>query len=497
MNYPVWEPFIANGVLIGVIAIVHVFVSHFAIGGGLYLVLAEIWARRRNDDAHLAYLERYSRFFVLLTLVFGAVTGVAIWVTIGLIHPVGTKWLINHFVWGWATEWVMFFLEITAAMLYLYGWRRLAPKLHLAIGWIYFVTAWLSLVIINGILTFMLTPGGWLATGSFWEGFFNPGFLPGMVFRTGICLALAGLYASLTAAREQNAELKTRMLRFNGALTLGALAVGVPSGYWYFLTLPPVAAEQLVSARVPALAVQVMLAAAGVLALAVLVLLLLIPRRTGAVAAGVMLALALVAMGGFEWAREAIRKPYVIHEFLYSNNLLARDAAALPAADPLPVAFSTGDRGRDLYLHGCRSCHTIDGYHPLREYVAGLDEAWLAGIVPRLHLYREKMPPFPGNAADAAALGRYLKSVAGPDPLAGGRLSAAAQDALAFGRRCGGCHTLAGNFRPLADAFAGLTPADAADIVAGIGDMSDSMPSFTGSDGEKERVARHLTGGAK
>jgi len=129
--------------------------------------------------------------------------------------------------------------------------------------------------------------------------------------------------------------------------------------------------------------------------------------------------------------------------------------------------------------------------------VAGLDEAWIAGIVPRLHLYREKMPPFPGNAADAAALGRYLKSVAGPDPLAGGRLSAAAQDALAFGRRCGGCHTLAGNFRPLADAFAGLTPADAADIVAGIGDMSDSMPSFTGSDGEKERVARHLTGGAK
>jgi mono/diheme cytochrome c family protein len=496
MNYPVWEPFIANGVLIGVLAIVHVFVSHFAIGGGLYLVLAETWARRKGDEDHLAYLERYSRFFVLLTLVFGAVTGVGIWVTIGLIHPVGTQWLIHHFVWGWATEWVMFFLEITAAMLYLYGWRRLAPRLHLAIGWVYFVTAWLSLVIINGILTFMLTPGEWLATGSFWDGFFNPGFLPGMIFRTCICLALAGLYATLTAAREKSAELKTRLLRFNGVLTLGALVVGIPAGYWYFLALPPAAAEQLASARVPVLAVQVMLGASAVLALGVLALLLLFPRRTGAVAAGVMLALALVAMGGFEWAREAIRKPYVISEFLYSNGQLVRDVAGLPLTASLRVGFSTGDRGRDLYLHGCRSCHTIDGYHPLRDFVAGLDEAYIAAIIPRLQHYREKMPPFAGNEADAAALGRYLASVAGPDPLAGEARGGAAGDRIAFARRCGGCHSLAG-FRPLAQSFEGLSAADTADIIAGTGDMTEAMPPFTGSDEEKGRIARYLTGGAK
>ena len=30
---------------------------------------------------------------------------------------------------------------------------------HLIVGWIYFVAAWLSLVVINGIITFMLTPG--------------------------------------------------------------------------------------------------------------------------------------------------------------------------------------------------------------------------------------------------------------------------------------------------------------------------------------------------
>ena len=48
MNYPVWDvP--ASGLLIAVIAILHVFVSHFAVGGGLYLVLIERKARRGGD----------------------------------------------------------------------------------------------------------------------------------------------------------------------------------------------------------------------------------------------------------------------------------------------------------------------------------------------------------------------------------------------------------------------------------------------------------------
>ena len=42
MNYPVWYlPSLGGGFLIALIAITHVFISHFAVGGGLYLVLAE------------------------------------------------------------------------------------------------------------------------------------------------------------------------------------------------------------------------------------------------------------------------------------------------------------------------------------------------------------------------------------------------------------------------------------------------------------------------
>ena len=84
MNYPVWD-IPASGLLIAVIAILHVFVSHFAVGGGLYLVLVERKARRTGDAPLLDYARRLSRFFILLTLVFGAITGVGIWFTIGLV----------------------------------------------------------------------------------------------------------------------------------------------------------------------------------------------------------------------------------------------------------------------------------------------------------------------------------------------------------------------------------------------------------------------------
>ena len=42
MNYPVWDvPHIGSGLMIAIIAIFHIMISHFAIGGGFYLPIAE------------------------------------------------------------------------------------------------------------------------------------------------------------------------------------------------------------------------------------------------------------------------------------------------------------------------------------------------------------------------------------------------------------------------------------------------------------------------
>jgi cytochrome bd ubiquinol oxidase subunit I len=52
MSYPVWEvPNIGNGWIIGLIAIFHVFISHFAIGGGAFLALTETLALKKTMTA--------------------------------------------------------------------------------------------------------------------------------------------------------------------------------------------------------------------------------------------------------------------------------------------------------------------------------------------------------------------------------------------------------------------------------------------------------------
>jgi len=225
MHYPFWDQPIGYGVLMAVIAVFHVFVSHFAIGGGLYLVVNEHLARRDGDMARLAFLEKLSKFFAMVTLVAGALTGVGIWFVIGLLAPAATEALIHNYVWGWATEWTFFVVEIAAAMLYFYGWKRLTAKAHLTLGWIYFVAAWLSLAVINGILTFMLTPGRWLVTGDFWQGFFNPTYWPSLVLRTGVCVMLAGLYALLVASRLEAGDFKARTVRQAAGWAVVGLAV--------------------------------------------------------------------------------------------------------------------------------------------------------------------------------------------------------------------------------------------------------------------------------
>ena len=67
MNYPVWElSAYGGGLLIALIATIHVYISHFAVGGGLFLVITEIKARREDDKDVLAYVHSHTKFFLLL-----------------------------------------------------------------------------------------------------------------------------------------------------------------------------------------------------------------------------------------------------------------------------------------------------------------------------------------------------------------------------------------------------------------------------------------------
>ena len=59
MDYPIWDLVMGGGLLMAIVAIPHVIVSHFAIGGGLSIVVTETLAVKR-DDPELRELARRS-----------------------------------------------------------------------------------------------------------------------------------------------------------------------------------------------------------------------------------------------------------------------------------------------------------------------------------------------------------------------------------------------------------------------------------------------------
>jgi cytochrome bd-type quinol oxidase subunit 1 len=432
MNFPVWDPpMMGGGILIGIVAILHVFVSHFAVGGGLFLVLTERRAYADDDKELLGYVKKHSLFFILLTLVFGAVSGVGIWWTIGLVHPTATSTLIHVFVWAWAIEWIFFLVEIAAALFYYYGWERLDRRTHLTIGWIYAGAAWASLVVINGILTFMLTPGRWLATGSFWDAYFNPTMLPSMVTRTAVAVALAGLYALLTAAVVEPKTLRPRVMRYASLWVLAGCAVIPFSGAWYISQIPPLARE-ISMGGAPAVTIFAGLS----IALSALIVVVTYfgpyrrPQEASILTVSMIAFLGLGATGATEWVREAVRKPYIIYDYMYSNAIRLEQVAGLNESGVLAKAKwvtlrDAGDPdwrrvGYEIFRTECRSCHTVDGYNGMRLMVKGWREEFVDYQLQHLNELKGFMPPFVGSEAERRVLARWLAHVGSEKPLSEG-----------------------------------------------------------------------------
>ncbi len=427
MNYPVWEPpMLGGGLVIGIIAILHVFVSHFAVGGGLFLPLTERKAYLENNAELLEYVKSHTKFFVLITLVFGAVSGVGIWWSIGLVNPEATATLIHVFVWGWAIEWVFFIVEIAAAFVYYYGWDRLDRKTHLTVGWIYAVSAWMSLFVINGILAFMLTPGSWLEAPTFWRAFFNPSMLPSCIVRTAVSVALAGVYALVTAAAVRDVGLRVEVTQYAAKWVLAGTLVIPLGGAWYIATLPQLAREISMGAAPPV----TIFAGLSIFFSALVVLFTYFgpyqhPRYFNLTFAFVIAVMALSTTAVTEWVREAVRKPYIIYDYMYANTLRLEDVSRIRQESILKsaqfVRFHEVDpqrvveSGADIFRVQCASCHTVDGYNSVRFAVKGWTREMIDYQLLHLNELKGFMPPFVGTDAERRALVAWLASL-NPQP---------------------------------------------------------------------------------
>jgi cytochrome bd-type quinol oxidase subunit 1 len=421
MNYPVWQlGFLGGGFLIAVIAIIHVYIAQFAVGGGLFLVLTEHLAHSRNDQRILDYVRKHTRFFMLLTLVAGALTGVGIWFTISLLNPSATSVLIHTFVFAWGTEWVFFVIEIVSIFIYYYTFKTPSARNHLIIGWIYFGAAWMSLFVINGIIDFMLTPGAWVENSNFWSGFFNPTFWPALFFRTFFSIIIAGLFGFLTASFLKDRELRTSMLRYSAKWLLAPFILFLASSWWYKVSLPQ-DINIIIFQKMPQLrnAITIFLACSPLLIIGGLIMAIRMPSGLSRTMAAVMLVIGFMYFGAFEFLREGGRRPYIIYNYMYSNSILKKDVPMVRRSGVLRQAKWLENRritrhnvraaGRELFNVLCLPCHSIGGpLNDMRQLVrlSAPDEMQL--IFSTMGRERPYMPPFPGTEYEKQLLIYYL-----------------------------------------------------------------------------------------
>jgi hypothetical protein len=443
MNYPFWVvPYIGGGWVIGIIAIIHVFVSHFAVGGGAFLAITEQMAYNKNkqdpsDHRIYEYLKKHSQFFLLVTTVLGVIFGPGIWWSIGLVSPETTEILIQQYTLLWGFEYVVFLTELATFFVYYYTWERLPKKQHLQLAWIYFFISILTLITINGMLTFMLTPGKWIESHQWFDGYFNPTYWPSNFLRLLIMFGLAGMYALITSSRIKELEFRASMLRYSAKWLLPIFFLGPIVGFWYFKNIPQASIDTIFNGihnsgvgnlSILARALYLSLILSGSILIFAFVGPYLNPKGFSFKTAILFLICGLVVTAVSEWTRELLRKPYVVYGYLYSNSLL-KDQVPLVntqgyfqtakwAAPSLRIANSPYEKGRMMFRFQCMSCHTTQGYRGMNRL---LGERKLPEIQSLLSILRETdpqknpysgiMPPLVGHDDEVKDLAVYLSTL--------------------------------------------------------------------------------------
>jgi cytochrome d ubiquinol oxidase subunit I len=137
----------------------HIILVPLGVTFPLITVLMEGIGLRRNDPDALKLARRWSVVMAVQFAV-GAVTGTVLSFEFGILWPRMMGRFGDVFGIGFGIEAWAFFLEAIFIAIYLYGWKRLPPRVHYALGWVLppaGVLGAFGVIIAN---SWMNTPGG-------------------------------------------------------------------------------------------------------------------------------------------------------------------------------------------------------------------------------------------------------------------------------------------------------------------------------------------------
>ncbi len=262
--------------------------------------------------------------------------------------------------------------------------------------------------------------------------FFNPLYLPQLIFRSGAAFIGAGLFFLflIPFIGKYAADVRAFAVRRISIWILVLLPLTIAGALWYWQRVPsymqvnaPVALATQDFTRWYQTILWFLLGVALIVPLAALWGLIK-PKRLPA-AALILPFLAVAALlGTFERLREFIRKPWIIQGYLYANGLRAQDYDLYKEDGVLAHATwvrhhqvtpeNQLEAGGEVFMVTCSRCHTLSGVNSVRTRFQKLfpvpkwQEDQLAAYMASMHNIRIFMPPFPGSEAELQALSAWL-----------------------------------------------------------------------------------------
>lgn len=402
--FPVfYVPEFGSAWLMGITGTIHILASHTSVGAALLFAFLARKAYKEDRPEIYGYMKKYGMFLLIFSYVIGSITGPGIWYTATAASPRGISALIHNFVWVWATEWVFFVYEVVGVFALVYFMDRIDRKTHLRLTYTFAIASVGTLALIIGIISFMMWPGNdaFYATGSASDAFFGQNTFPHMFLRVGFMVMMSGVIGMVisSALRKENSELGAEMTR-----TMGI--VGAIGGFltlfffmWYIGTLPENAKILLEKLLPDVIQSRIILTLLFMVYFAIAIFK---PKWIVTSLASVMVAVILVAgLWPGEKLRESLRKPYVAGQYIYSNQIIARDVPGKGIKSEVDIVAKNGllkvhpfvpanlrtitpenkmQAGELLAKIACSNCHSLEKtgkYRPLAKLLPAKDAEFI------------------------------------------------------------------------------------------------------------------------
>jgi mono/diheme cytochrome c family protein len=234
------------------------------------------------------------------------------------------------------------------------------------------------------------------------------------------------------------------------------------------------------------------------------------PKKIPLIFALLIFGSAFVTMWSFEFIREAIRKPYLIHNYMYVNSIFKEPvpgSAGMSLAEinqqgVLKAAKWVKNRevtdqnrleaGREIFRVECQSCHTIDGYRSMRRIIQRRNWSYStlrASLGSLDKMFNGVMPPFAGTEEEKEALAHFIISLA-PGHVPGAPSPGLSGEAV-FDQYCSTCHQKEPD-DPMFAKFGNLEEQTIYYLISKLDSLNPEIPPFEGTDQERQALAEWI-----